>query len=102
MNQLLPEIFLCGFPKSGTTTLVAALETTGHFCLGKLKEPNYYCRDIIPQYTPAPTKKLYMENYSECPKYKIRIDASVTTIYSDAGLKKKKKKHIKPKVYCCC
>ncbi|MDC0490902.1 sulfotransferase domain-containing protein [Paracoccaceae bacterium] len=97
MTQLLPKVFLCGFPKSGTTSLVSALTATDQVCFGIEKEPNYYCRDLLPNYTMAKNKSLYHENYSCCSASKMLIDGSITTIYSDSGLNEIKENVSNPK-----
>lgn len=83
MNDL-PNLFIVGAPKCGTTSLALSLSENYEIYLPKVKEPAYFAKEKIEGlgnrkrlFFPYKNFKDYKSLYSNKSKYKYRIDASV-------------------------
>lgn len=87
MNNLTPNLFVIGAPKSGTTALVAQLGAHPEIFVPKIKEPRYFdARVFYDKVEDYPLKSyveyldLYKSEHSLNSKY--RVDGSVFIMYS--------------------
>ena len=83
MNDL-PNLFIVGAPKCGTTSLALSLSENYDIYLPKVKEPAYFAKEKIEGlgnrkrlFFPYKNFKDYKSLYSNKSEYKYRIDASV-------------------------
>lgn len=83
MNEL-PNLFIVGAPKCGTTSLALSLSENSEIYLPKVKEPGYFAKEKIEDlakrqrlFFPYKDFKDYKNLYYDKGNYKFRIDASV-------------------------
>jgi len=76
-----PDFFIVGAPKCGTTSLYAWLSTHPEVFLSPVKEPYYFCPDIVePRY---PSERDYLELFSAAGNAKRVGEASTWYLYSE-------------------
>jgi len=80
MNGL-PQLFLIGAPKCGTTSLAAWLASHPAIVLSNPKEPNYYAPDIT-AVRAADSRARYLRLFAPTAPGQIRVDASTTYLRS--------------------
>jgi hypothetical protein len=82
------NLFIVGFPKSGTTSLYEALSGLKNFDFGRIKESNFFCEDIMPDYCFAKNLSEYESLYEFYSDEKfIKVDSSIANIYSKKAIK---------------
>lgn len=88
MAKPIPNLFILGAPKSGTTALANNLSQHQEIYISKQKEPRYFDSHTFYDY---PIKSLdeYLKlfNNEEAKKSKYRLDASVFNMYSAQSIK---------------
>ncbi len=79
----LPNVFLIGAPKSGTTSLAAYLSSHPHVFLCEPKEPNYWTKEEPKDAEQAATWSGYTQFYaSVAGHHTVRVDASTSYCWS--------------------
>ncbi len=79
----LPNVFLIGAPKSGTTSLAAYLSSHPHVFLCEPKEPNYWTKEEPKDAEQAATWSGYTQFYASVAKHHtVRVDASTSYCWS--------------------
>ncbi|WP_422355570.1 sulfotransferase family protein [Roseivirga pacifica] len=96
---ILPDIFLAGTPKSGTTFLFDLLAQHAGINASNPKEPFYYVDDACPfnQKSSLTAKKTYIDFY-EGDASQLLLDGTSQTIYQDDILKIIESASVKPRV----
>ncbi|MEO1036544.1 MAG: sulfotransferase [Pseudomonadota bacterium] len=86
---MLPNVFIPGAPKCGTTALADYLSTHPAVFLGHIKEPNYWSSDM-PFYARREgltDEDAYLEIYARAPRTaQVAIDASTHYLFSDVAV----------------
>jgi len=77
----LPNLFIVGAPKAGTTSLVMNLESTGEVFVPNIKEPNYFISKKFSNAVSVSLYKDYIRLYKTKKKYKYYCDASTSYLY---------------------
>lgn len=84
--RTLPNLFIVGQPKSGTSALFSFLKGHPEVCACATKEPQYFCRDINSQYFHLKNQDRNDENYLDlfehCGEEKVIMEASTAYLYS--------------------
>lgn len=88
----IPNLFVIGAPKCGTTALVETLRTVPEIYVPSEKEPRYFDAKVFYDYEedyPVKTLGEYMRFYSNelAQNKKYRVDGSVFNMYSIDGIK---------------
>lgn len=84
---MLPNFFIVGAPKSGTTALASYLQSHPNVFLSTPKEPHYFATDL-PRYRAATSEAEYRHLFHESTRDHLAIgEASVWYLYSDAAIK---------------
>ena len=80
----LPDFFLAGQSKSGTTALYEMLRQHPAIFMPATKEPSYYCRDLLADGGPwqAPTREQYLELFSPARPAQRVGEASPTYVWA--------------------
>jgi hypothetical protein len=95
-EQVLPNLFLVGAPRSGTTMLHTCLAQHPEVFMSGVKEPHYFCKDVNEEfeaYQGGPTDPLfkhvdqYLRLFRESGDRKVRGESSVFYLYSDRALR---------------
>ena len=83
----LPNLYIVGAPKCGTTTLCYWLSQHPEIFMPQIKEPHYYNFDSA--HRVVKSEASYQESYSGYEKHfhRYAIDASVWYLYSDVAIK---------------
>jgi hypothetical protein len=82
-----PDFFIVGAPKCGTTALFRYLAAHPAVFIPELKEPNYFCADVL-RFGHVTTLTQYEALFSPAPPHVLTGEASVMYLYSKvaAGL----------------
>lgn len=88
MNTPMPNVFLIGAPKCGTTALASYLSERNDVFLSYPKEPSYWSHDFkqgsgVAQIT---SQAAYDALYAEAGGYAVRLDASTSYLMSDVAI----------------
>lgn len=82
----IPNFFIVGAPKSGTTALFEYLRHHPNIYIPPLKEPHYFAKDFI-NYPSIKTETEYLALFKKCNSNHIAIgEASVWYLYSDVAI----------------
>lgn len=92
MNSIIPNLFIIGAPKAGTTALANNLAQHKKIYISELKEPRYFdAHTFYDNKSDYLIKNIeeYLElfNNLEAKKSKYRLDASVFNMYSEMSIK---------------
>lgn len=86
-RESLPNFFIAGAPKCGTTALSEYLRTHPNIFMSTPKEPHFFAKDISP-YSCCNTKKEYQELFNNVQEQQVAIgEASVLYLYSESACK---------------
>lgn len=77
---LKPNLFLVGAPKCGTSAMACNLAQHPQMCMCKIKEPNYFCKDLDVQ--GCQTEEEFLSLFSPMPTTKIIAEGSVLYLSS--------------------
>lgn len=81
----LPDFFIIGAPKCGTTSLAKWLSDHPQVFMSPIKEPHYFSRDL--DYRSIPEKKEYLSLFTESTDAHRAVgEASVFYLYSEAAI----------------
>jgi len=95
-DRPLPNLFLVGAPRSGTTTLHNCLARHPEIFMSTPKEPHYFCKDVnaeFESYQGGPTDPLfkelgqYLRIFAGSEGRRVRGESSVFYLYSDQALR---------------
>ncbi len=88
VNSDLPNFFLIGAPKCGTTSMAAYLSSHPDVFISHPKEPNYFNSDFSTKYRLYQDWDRYLsECFSGSESYKYRGECTVWYLYSDVAIK---------------
>ncbi len=92
MKSTIPNLFIIGAPKCGTTALANNLTQHKEIYLSKYKEPRYFDAHVFFDYKedyPIKTLDEYLNlfNNEESKNKKYRLDSSVFNMYSEESIK---------------
>ncbi|AYJ78401.1 sulfotransferase domain-containing protein [Aliarcobacter cryaerophilus] len=92
MNEILPNLFIIGAPKNGTTALAYNLAEHKDIFIPNEKEPRYFDAHIYFDYEedyPIKDLKEYLELYDceDSKKSKYKLDGSVFNMYSEESIR---------------
>ncbi len=78
-TNTLPNLFLVGAAKSGTTALANMLGSSEDICVPDIKEPHFHVSRLLEAKVPfvISESQQYMDLFSQCRGCKYRLDASV-------------------------
>lgn len=94
----MPNLFIFGAPKCGTTALYEYLRTHPNIFLPRLKEPHFFADDF-PNYRDIDCRKTYLELFKDCRSHHKAIgEASVLYLCSSVAHKKIHKFNRKAKI----
>ena len=83
----IPNFFIVGAPKAGTTSLYEYLRNHPNIYMPIEKEPHYFAKDF-PNYPSIKTETDYLKLFNDCSSNHYAIgEASVWYLYSDVALK---------------
>jgi len=97
MKKIIANLFIVGFPKSGTTSLANYLGLDKRISLSDPKEPHFYLANSN-QLQLAKTFEDYSKFFKKNKSTKYFLDASTNYIFSTEALKLIKKSTINPKI----
>jgi len=80
----LPNLFVPGFAKSGTSHLCAVLAESPYIYLPKEKEPHYFADDLVPD--SYRTDLASYQKFYSLSKAPYRLDGSVSYLYSNRAI----------------
>lgn len=80
---MIPDFFLVGAPRSGTTALCNYLRTHPDVFISSPKEPTYFGRDLVPKR--YPTLETYLELFKNTGAARRAGDGSVAYLASDTA-----------------
>jgi len=83
----LPDFFIVGAPKCGTTALYKYLFSHSRIFLPSLKEPHYFLEDIFVQGAVLSLRD-YLDLFKNAPPYAMLGEASVWYFYSDVAIRR--------------
>jgi hypothetical protein len=83
----IPDFFIVGAPKCGTTALWTYLSTHPDLFLPELKEPHYFSSDF-PEYGQIKTIEEYAQLFAGTPAHVLLGEASVWYLYSEVAVPK--------------
>jgi hypothetical protein len=95
-ERVLPNLFLVGAPRSGTTMLHTCLAQHPEVFMSAFKEPHFFCKDVNEEfeaYQGGPTDPLvkdvetYLRLFRGGAGKKLRGESSVFYLYSDQALR---------------
>lgn len=91
MKTSIPNLFIIGAPKNGTTALAYNLSLHENIFIPKVKEPTFFDAHIFYDYEedfPIKNLKEYLSfyDYDEARKAKYRLDGSVFNMYSEEAI----------------
>lgn len=87
----IPNLFIAGLPRSGTSSLHYYLEQHPDIFMTRIKEPNFFARDFHKEsdefhnkqlYFPYRTREQYLRLYKNWNNEKVAGEASWTSLYS--------------------
>lgn len=85
-----PNLFIIGAPKSGTTSVAYGLSAHPEIYMPKSKEPRYFDAHVYydnPEDYPFKSVEEYLRLYCDCgPENRYLIDASVLNMYSKESI----------------
>lgn len=84
-DNLVPNLFLVGAPKCGTTSVVNWLNQTGQVFVPRGREPHYFASDMFPDRV-CNTFERYMALYSGSGSFKYRLDGSTGYLASSIAV----------------
>ena len=84
-SVVVPDFFIAGAPRCGTTSLYEALSRHPNLDLGALKEPNYFARDF-PGHRVVTSEKAYERNFGAPQASILRGDSSPLYLASDCAV----------------
>jgi hypothetical protein len=79
-----PEVYVIGSPKCGTTTVTGWLEQHPEVYFSPVKEPHYFNSDMLSKR--GRSKDEYLDLFSEARPDQIRAEGSVWYLYSEAAV----------------
>jgi hypothetical protein len=83
MKGMVPNFFIIGAPKCGTTALYDYLTQHPRVFMSKLKEPHYFASDLSDGYRAISTAKDYQKLFADVKKHHIAVgEASVLYMFS--------------------
>jgi len=77
----MPNFFIAGAPKAGTSSLCAYLQTIPGIYMSRLKEPNYFSRIVVPDdhpVRPIRDQRQYLQLFAEAGEARVIGEASPT------------------------
>lgn len=83
----IPDFFIVGAPKCGTTALYTYLSTHPDLFMPELKEPHYFSSDF-PTYGQIKTPEEYGQLFADAPAHALLGEASVWYLYSEVAVSK--------------
>jgi len=83
-SEKLPNLFIIGYPKCGTTSLFAYLTKHPGFCGSCVKEPNFFSKREFKREAYDLFK--YSEYFAHCEGQRFRFEGSVSNIYGGRDL----------------
>ncbi len=81
-DALLPNLFIPGAPKSGTTSLYEWLTPHPEVFMSPFKEPHYFCDDLTFRYNPFPDLATYLGLFGAAEDEPYRGEATTWYLYS--------------------
>jgi hypothetical protein len=83
----IPNFFIVGAPRSGTTALYSYLKTHPQIYMSDFKEPSYFSDDFSPQFRKCTTEETYLEVFSGLTEHhKVVGEATVYYLYSRTAI----------------
>jgi hypothetical protein len=80
-----PDFFIVGAPKCGTTSLATWLASHPHVFMSPIKEPNYYTFDS-PRRRTVPTLEQYQKLFASAGRFQVCGEASTSYLLSDVAV----------------
>jgi len=105
----IPNLFIIGEPKCGTTTLHYVLNTHPEIYMSEVKEPAYFCKDFHKEsdkyhgkklYYPIREEHQYLELFKDAENEKIIGESSTLYAYSKVAPKEIYKVNPEAKIIC--
>ena len=84
--MVVPNTYIIGAPKCGTTSLVAYLKAHPDIFIPDIKEPFFWSQDIDQSFSVS--KEKYLSFYVDSKDYQISIDASTSYCWSEKAILK--------------
>ena len=84
--MVVPNTYIIGAPKCGTTSLVAYLKSHPDIFIPDIKEPFFWSQDIDQSFSVS--KEKYLSFYVDSKDYQISIDASTSYCWSEKAILK--------------
>lgn len=87
-DQRIPNLYIVGAPKCGTTAISSYLASHPDVYLGYPKEPSYWSTDLAHTGTVAPVDSYekYLAVYRHAGSHRILLDASTRYLFSDCAI----------------
>lgn len=83
----IPDFFIIGAPKCGTTALYTYLREHPRVFMPDIKEPHYFCRDLnFPPRSAVRNRDAYLELFAGAPEDALIGEASASYLYSEIAI----------------
>jgi hypothetical protein len=83
----IPDFFIIGAPKCGTTALYSYLREHPHVFMPELKEPHFFCHDLhFPPRSAVRDRDAYLKLFAAAPDGALVGEASASYLYSEVAI----------------